>query len=322
MRRVAIAGLVTVMLAARAVASTNATDQADDAGYGGGWTNGATGADAGFGPWALAVTSNDVARNGFFVGDSTGNGFGADGSDINTGGKAWGLYANFGQTASGVRPLVGGPLAPGQAIQFQMDNGLIDAGAVGAGLQNAQGQNVWEVFFRGGQAYYEYVDAAGMQVSTIPFTDDGITVSVRLTSYNTYIAKISEVEGTNFMDITGTLMMPYGGPIVSQLRVFSYDAGEGGSHDAFFNAIVVDEPPAAPVLPEPAISAIQPAGDTVTVTWPATNMAYYDLETTTNLITGPWADVPGATGLVPTSNALSVVQALDGFAFYRIQQNP
>jgi hypothetical protein len=322
MRKVAIAGLVTVMLAAQALASTNAADQADDAGYGGGWTNGATGADAGFGPWVLSVTSNDLARNGFFVGDSTGNGFGADGTDINTAGKAWGLYSNLGQTAAGVRPLAGGPLAPGQAIEFRMDNGLIEAGAVGAGLQNAQAQNVWEVFFRGGQAYYEYVDASGMQLSTIPFTDDGIVVTVRLTSYNTYVAKISEVEGTNVMNITGTLMMPYGGSIVSQLRVFSYDVGEGGDHDAYFNALTVDAAPAVSALPDPAISVIAHATGSVTVTWPATNMAYYDLETTTNLVTGPWGDVPGATGLVPLSNTLSVVQAPGDFAFYRIQQNP
>ncbi len=83
-----------------------AQDTASEAVYAA-WDDGDNGG-FGMGSWTLNPALN-TPQNGFFVDDSTGNngmdGDNNDDGDINTapGSRAWGLYANSGQTASAVR---------------------------------------------------------------------------------------------------------------------------------------------------------------------------------------------------------------------------
>lgn len=311
-----------------ASAATNALDTAGSVAYDGGWVDGSNGG-SGFAPWILSVSSNDVEVAGHFVGTSTTNGFGLDApgdTDIDSAGRAWGLYANNGQTAAAVRPLLDGPLLPGQTVSFHMDNGFIDGGAaVGGGLQNASGQNVFEVFFRGDFSFYEYVDASGIQTSTIPFTDDGIKVTVSLTSYATYKGRIESLNPAAQFDFAGTLMNPEAGPVIDRVRFFSFNAGGGIERNVYVNALAVDaasgEPP---LLTEPAIRTIAPlpGNGMIQVTWAATNTARYALLTSTNLVTGEWTQVPGASGLVTFSDSLSVATGGGIVGFYRVLQTP
>ena len=111
-----------------------AQDTASDSAYDPpppGWNNGDNGG-FGMGPWTLNPALN-TPQNGFFVDDSTGNN-GTSGDtngdgDINTipGPRAWGLYANSGQTASAVRDF-NLPFTPGSVFEIFMDNGDVQAG--------------------------------------------------------------------------------------------------------------------------------------------------------------------------------------------------
>jgi len=84
--------LTSISLAAVAYATTPGTDNAADAAYASGWTNGSDGGTAAtFNPWNLTNNNNDGTTTfaGYFIGSST------DGSgDINTSGKSFGVFAN------------------------------------------------------------------------------------------------------------------------------------------------------------------------------------------------------------------------------------
>ncbi len=304
-------------------AATNGLDQAGDTAYDSGWTQGSNGG-SGFGAWILTTTTEDAGQAGHFVGDSTSNGGGPAtefDDDINTNDRAWGLYANNGQTASAVRPLLDGPMMPGQTVEFYMDNGWVDGGAVGGGLQNAQGQNVFEVLYRSG--VYEYVDAMGIQTSSVPFTDKGLKVSVTLTSYATYTGRIESLNPVQGFDFSGTLMNPSGGAVITQVRFFNFNAGEGGERDAFFNVLSLSPAPVPPAVPAPAISALSGDALELTVTWPATNMVRYGVQVSTNLVAGDWVDLPGATDLVAFDATIDQALPVDApAAYYRLWQLP
>src|SRR4051812_34743929 len=113
-------------------AALNASDNAGN--YGGVWAgNQGTG-------WGGAWVFTDSANSGHFIGDSTLNAGGSGG--INTGGDAWGLFANSGTTAEAIRPF-SGALSVGQTFSLQIDQGFQQGGStVGFGLQNSTGQNL------------------------------------------------------------------------------------------------------------------------------------------------------------------------------------
>ena len=178
------------------------------------------------------------ANSGFFIYTSSANGNGSSGN-IDTSGKSWGMYANSGDTASAVRAL-GAGLSVGQTIQLDMDNGWIDSGTVGIGLQNSTGDSVWEFYFHGGDSYYTINDSAGPTPTTIGFTADGLRIAFTLTSASTYSVTITTpLGGTTYGPFTGSLINPAGGQAITQLRLYNDDAGSFSSHDAYFNSIVL-----------------------------------------------------------------------------------
>jgi len=94
---------------------TNAYDDASHAAYGGGFTNNSNGG-TGFGPWDL--TNGFGTTIGGFIGDSTQNGR----TTINTGGNAFGLYANPPEASIDARRTFnGGQMSVGETFSFDMN---------------------------------------------------------------------------------------------------------------------------------------------------------------------------------------------------------
>ncbi|MES2431414.1 MAG: hypothetical protein V4556_10775, partial [Bacteroidota bacterium] len=208
----------------------------------GSWNNGDNDNVTGFGPWALS-TSGATGDAGFFRANSTGNDAGNTVPHINTlvTGGAYGIYAYGGKTGSAVTDITGN-LSIGQAIGFSMDNGSIQSttnpkGTVGMSLQNASGNSLAEVYFRGGDATYTVNDNAGATLSTIPFTRGGIEVYMKRTGTVTYDVKIVRKEDGVSQTLTGrTFSNPAGGQVPAKVRFFNYSSGnnlDGGSSDDY-----------------------------------------------------------------------------------------
>jgi hypothetical protein len=129
----------------------------------------------GYSPPSAASNSWTINTNGgsAFVGNSTTNGGGSTG--INSSNNlAFGLFNNSSSTSEAIRNFPA--LLTGQTVQFDMDNGWINNGtAVGIGLQNASSQNVWEIFFAGGNAGYSV--NGSLLSPTVPFTANGLRVT-------------------------------------------------------------------------------------------------------------------------------------------------
>ena len=187
--------------------------------------------------WTLATSGPNA---GHFIGSSTGNGSGA-GPGIDVGGKAWGLYANTFNLAEAMRPFYG-DLIVDQLFSIDVDNGFLDGGAsVGFGLRNAQGQNRFEFYFKGGNSNYFIHDSRGLDQDTgIPFTDGGLRVEFRLTGLDTYSVKITRLVNSAVTTITNSLAGDHGTG-VTLLRLFNFNAGSGAAADAFFNSISIGD---------------------------------------------------------------------------------
>jgi autotransporter-associated beta strand protein len=186
----------------------------------------------GSGSWALNTPSGSGA---FYVGSSTDNDnfetASNGGNDINTSGKAWGIY-NSGGVSDAIRNFAN--LAVGQSVSVDMDNGSID-GTVGLGLQNSSGQNRLEFYFVGGDSNYTVNDGTPHN-SGIAFTRQGVNVKFTLTGTDTYSITIKRYIDNATATLTGTLSGT-AGTAISRIRLFSANGGGGTDHNLYFNNI-------------------------------------------------------------------------------------
>lgn len=257
-----ILGLAGVFLANSATASNLASDNASASAYNNGWP--ATNGGSGFGPWQFALTNpGSLNVNGHFIGDATLNGNGLDDGvgggvagdgDINstlgpvpdvsglvtnvTAPRAWGLYANNGQSIAAVRPFTGGPLTTGQTVRVDFDNGYIGAGfSDGIGVQNTAGQTLWEWYFPGGGTNYINHDAAGNITTTIPYGDEGIHVDFTSTGPSSYQVVVTRRDGVT-QTITGQLIAATDQG-VAQFRCWNYSAGVNNPYNMMINNLQI-----------------------------------------------------------------------------------
>lgn len=252
-----VAGIVTAALLLPLIganAANLASDSAADAVYDDGWQSGDNGG-YGFGPWVFTFNSTDPNRNGVFMGSSANNGEAPCGN-IDTGGRAWGMYANVLVDSSGpsigivfaTRAFTGGELGIGQTLTLAMDNGWIEQGFRGPGSVGFS-LNRFSFFFAGGDDQYRVGngnphDWVGLYGTGIPFTDDGLLVSFTRTGEDTYRLVVAP-QGGSPVEFTGT--MPPGGPIDS-ITLFNRFAGPDSPRDAFFNNLAI--------IPEPTTAAL------------------------------------------------------------------
>ena len=151
-----LAGSALTLLLVGAASSAQADtiiaqDNASYAVYNGGSFNGLNGG-TGFGAWSV-----NSPNGGSFIGNSTNNGGVPSGGINSTGGKAFGIYSNGAQTTA-TRPLTT-PLAIGQTLSLDFDNGYINSSGPSAGFYLSNGgNNPLTVYFNGGDSQYRVVD--------------------------------------------------------------------------------------------------------------------------------------------------------------------
>ena len=185
-----------------------AADAASNAVYAAAWPNGANGG-SGFGAWKLTASGS----GGHFTGSSTNNA-GGGGVGIDTGGRAWGLWASSGVTEA-VRPLTGGGLATGQVLRVSFDIGTVASGrSVGLAFRNAASNALWELIYAGtssgGTATNLAENFAGF-TATSGTTDRAATLDAYLQTTGWTGSKVYEHIGTAKIGTTsakGTLTTP------------------------------------------------------------------------------------------------------------------
>lgn len=238
-------------------AANLAFDSAADTVYNDGWQSGDNGG-YGFGPWGLIKIGSS---SGHFMAGSTGNGDGVDDGntngaandfDIDTAGRAWGMYASIdsqGDGAGAVRPLTGGPLGIGQSISLDMDNGYIsNAGFNYVGVTFAASNDSVLFRFEGGDSNYEVYSnsLATLTPTTLSFADEGLSLTLTRTGFST-VSLTATLRNGATQTLPLTLNGPNGADIQTVLMT-NDSAGQGPAHDAFFNSMTVTPEPASAAL--------------------------------------------------------------------------
>lgn len=234
--------ILAAMLIGKAQAASLASDAANDVAYDDGWATGDNGG-TGFGPWTLGTIGSGGAA-GHFIGDSSNNAGGS--GNINTGGEAFGLYAEPGMVSEAFRPFTGA-LSIGQIFLIDFDNGWIqDGGTVGLGLQNSAGQNRIEFFFIGGQTTYKIQHGATQTDSGVGFTGNGLRLEFALVTADSMNVVIKNTSGGVLASFSGLALGGTSGSGIDRVRLFNAGAGPGSNHDAFYNNLrIIPEPTTA-----------------------------------------------------------------------------
>jgi hypothetical protein len=215
--------------------SSDAAASAYDDNWQTGDTNG-----AGFGNWTLTSTTN----SGHFMASSTGNGDGDNNGngDIDTGGRAWGMFANSGGQANAIVDF-SQPLAQGQTLSLKMDNGFVN-GSVGFNLQNAAGATMAFFHFVGGSANYSLNGTD----TGVGYTDEGLEISLTLTSATDFEMLVTRLEDGSITILNGVLNIPASGTQqISRLFLFNNNAGFNAPANLYFNSIEICSTPACPL---------------------------------------------------------------------------
>lgn len=229
-------------------------DDASDAAYASEWSD-ATNGGVGFNAWQINRSIQDSQMDGSFLGTSANNGPGTASTNIDTAGKAFGLYANGNNGVSNAyvvawRPFATSPLAVGDTLVVRLDTGYVEPpdGMVGMALPGEvpdfgnmfsamPGTTTRFAFvFRGGKFNYESHDQAAYHDTSVALTYGGLKLALTLTAADAYSLRINDGA-----PLTGTLGGAAGTPILG-VAFFNYLAGAGSSHDLFFNSIQVCHP--------------------------------------------------------------------------------
>ncbi|HOW97214.1 MAG TPA: DUF5011 domain-containing protein [Kiritimatiellia bacterium] len=218
-----------------------AWDSAADPVYDGSWCDRQEGGGGWTTPWML--WTRDTGSCGYFLQTSTSNGDGdrtGDG-DIDTNGRAWGLFARDGVTAWALRGFA--PLTPWDTLCLSMDNGWIDGdGVVGMGLQTSDYQNRVEFYFVAGMAHYILHDGDGPRDTGIPFTDEGLRLLFSIVDGQRYILTVIERETGIARTFSGRLSGEANAAI-ELVRFFNYNANafgaDGAPRDLYVNSLAL-----------------------------------------------------------------------------------
>ncbi len=223
----------------RTLACNSSNASATD--YDDGWQSNDNGG-AGFGPWTLTSSTGNVSQAGFFVGNSTANGAGTDTNadgDVNSSGRALGMYANSSQGVDGTRAILGS-FTIGSSVKAELDNGFVDSGQlVGFQLQNASGQSLGEVRFRGGQPTYELIDVNGITpFGSVPFTDEGVVIEATSMASGVASMKVTRKVNGATQTLPMILFPQGGGQVIAKIKFFVSNAGSGAPKDVYINNMV------------------------------------------------------------------------------------
>jgi hypothetical protein len=261
-----VGGVLAGMLGSATVAQAArvAADNAGNSTYASSWATGSNDG-SGFGAWTIRNQNNLTGNTSFygsFTGDSGTNGSN-NGAGINTGGRAWAMYANTVNTENAIRPFTAdasnsSALTANQTVTVRVDTGFINKGSdsgngnqgqngvVGFSLQNSSGANRLEFFFTGGGTSYQVNQNGGVSPATMPgFTDTGLNVAVTVTGASTYRIAVTPLGGLQANQVFTTSGNLIGLPSafdISQIRLFNFSAGSGNAANAFYNSLSITKP--------------------------------------------------------------------------------
>lgn len=225
--------------------SVAAKDDSSQGAYSSGWNESSGG--SGFGPWKFQEShgANDSFA-GHFLAESGTN---PEMTAVASSNKAFGLYANGGEfeTAAAFRSF-STVLAAGDSFSFQMVNPAIEqkgatdnpgAGAIGLTLRNGSAADAPDDYNKGsrfeiinlkGQGNYQVYDGDTGHDTGIAFSDKGISVTVTLTSADTYDLEITTLSDKKTTKLTGRR---FGGS--GSIESFCIFDRNGEKADGFFN---------------------------------------------------------------------------------------
>lgn len=190
-----------------------------------GWANGG-GAISGFGSWNLST----LGTAGFFVSSTPAP------ANLNVGSpKGLGLYAHTGATATASRDF-STPMGVGGRFNLKFDNNWLEnGGQTGFALADANGVSRFRFYFVGGEQYYRISDASTGRLTTVPYTDAGLSLSFTLVDANTYL-----LDAGNGYSLTGTLAA---GAAISRLVISATGTGSGSSFDTYVGEMTLSGAP-------------------------------------------------------------------------------
>lgn len=252
--------LATCSICAASPASDNAADPA----YNGGWVNGSNGGSGWGGGWILngaaarySITSSTTNGNG--DNGNPGGGIAGDG-DIDTAGRAWGIAAGIGETNTAIRDF-GSPMGVSDVFRIRMDTGFIDNGGRDEfRLTSATNGIFLQLFFVGGASTYTLVDGAGTHDTGIPFTDEGLDITLRITGMTgngAYLYNITvNILGGSGFTFANVMNVPAPNDQITRIALINQNAGPGADHILYFNGASVPEPSTLVLVSLAAIAAL------------------------------------------------------------------
>ena len=206
------------------VTASNATVYSDSAANYTLWSNGSNGG-TGFGAWSLS--SNGSA--GFFLANT------ANHSNMSVGASTgFGLWSNSGGNSTASRNF-SNAMGAGDSFTIRFDNNLVDTSAeAGFALTDSAGAVRFRFYFVGGEQNYRITDATTGRLTSIPWTNSGLQISITQTASTTYSATIGATV------LTGTLGT---GSAISRLLVENKNAGAGSDHDQYIGEMIFSDAP-------------------------------------------------------------------------------
>ena len=240
--------IVTLLCAASVpvgAAAAEVSDNASQSAYNGGWNE--SGGGSGFGDWKfLEYHGANDSFAGHFLADTGAN---PEASSVASGGKAFGLYANGPEfeVATATRAF-STPLTGGGDFSFQMTNPVIEqkgasdnpgAGAIGLTLRNGNAADGPDDYNKGsrfeiinlkGEANYQVYDGEATHDTGVAYSDKGITVTIKLTSADTYDLEITRLSDNKTTKLSGRKLGASG--TIESFCIFNRN---GEKADGFFN---------------------------------------------------------------------------------------
>lgn len=241
-------------LAAYAADRVNmAEDEASHSAYNNGW-NPDQNSGSGFGAWTLRFKAGtgEHTHSGFFIAGSDEE---TRISNIATGGKAFGMFANGVEYEAAVAfRTFNAPLQPGDSFSVllkcedfipKFENDDPQPGAIGFSLRNGANAEAWDEYqvgarlefgFYQGDANYQIRDGEPDSDSGVPMSPAGVAVTVTLVTPDTYDLEITPLDTRETKRLTGRRLGGDAGATLDSFALFNLD---GESRDAFFNGFQV-----------------------------------------------------------------------------------
>ncbi len=210
---------------------------------------------------------------------------------------AWGLWARDGGVSEAVRPFAD-HLHVGDEFRMRFENNWVDiGGAVGVGLQNRFGQDLFEFYFVGGTTNHFMKDADSERDTEIEWTDGGLDLTFELTAAMAYRFTANSEEFAGTLATTSEAL-------VRQVRIYNANAGGGWERNVYFSDLAIDGQTQESVPHTssrtinrqygPHFTAYSEAGGQQTrIRFPSTQSGYrYEVLYATNLLAEPQEWIP------------------------------